>query len=203
VSPAGGAARPPIRVVLADANVLYSRVLRDYLLYATAQGALEIRWSAQILDEMVEHLMKNIPSFDASAGARLTAAMNRAFPAAEVSTDSAARKTVATARLSDEDDRHVLASAVAAAVDVLCTNNLRDFPADTVNELRIRLMSADDLLSLLITDFPEELTAAHLLSVSRLPGATDDSTLAALRSAGAVKASERMSALLRRTRPSR
>lgn len=28
-----------IRVVLADANVLYSRVLRDYLLYATAKPA--------------------------------------------------------------------------------------------------------------------------------------------------------------------
>jgi hypothetical protein len=37
-----------IRVVLADANVLYSRVLRDYLLHAAAQEVIAIAWSAQI-----------------------------------------------------------------------------------------------------------------------------------------------------------
>lgn len=73
----------PIRVVLADANVLYSRVLRDYLLYAATQGVLEIRWSAAILAEVVEHLVENIAGFDAEAGARLVSAMNGAFPAAD------------------------------------------------------------------------------------------------------------------------
>lgn len=53
---AEGDERPPIRVVLADANVFYSRVLRDYLLYAVTRGVLEIRWSAAILAEVVEHL---------------------------------------------------------------------------------------------------------------------------------------------------
>lgn len=38
-----------IRVVLADANVLYSRVLRDYLLYAADQEIVAIAWSPQIL----------------------------------------------------------------------------------------------------------------------------------------------------------
>ncbi|WP_239346993.1 MULTISPECIES: hypothetical protein [unclassified Frankia] len=38
-----------IRIVLADANVLYSRVLRDYLLYAADQEIIAITWSAAIL----------------------------------------------------------------------------------------------------------------------------------------------------------
>lgn len=40
-----------IRVVLADANVLYSRVLRDYLLYAADQEIIAITWSPAILAE--------------------------------------------------------------------------------------------------------------------------------------------------------
>ena len=45
-----------ITIVLGDANVLYPRVLRDYLVYASDQGAMALRWSREILDEVVEHL---------------------------------------------------------------------------------------------------------------------------------------------------
>lgn len=45
-----------IRIVLADANVLYSRVLRDYLLYAADQEIIAIAWSPEILAEVTEHL---------------------------------------------------------------------------------------------------------------------------------------------------
>ncbi len=44
----------PARVVLSDANVLYSRVLRDYLLYAATRQLISIAWSQSILDEMTE-----------------------------------------------------------------------------------------------------------------------------------------------------
>lgn len=114
---AEGDERAPIRVVLADANVLYSRVLRDYLLYAATQGVLEIRWSAEILAEVVEHLAENIAGFDVAAGARLVSAMNGAFPAAEVEPDSDAQAAVAGLPLPDADDRHVLAAAVAVDAD--------------------------------------------------------------------------------------
>jgi hypothetical protein len=40
-----------VRVVLADANVLYSRVLRDYLLYAADQEIIAVTWSSLILAE--------------------------------------------------------------------------------------------------------------------------------------------------------
>lgn len=44
-----------IRVILADANVLYSRVLRDYLLYAADQEIIAVAWSAEILREVTGH----------------------------------------------------------------------------------------------------------------------------------------------------
>jgi len=56
-----------IRVVLADANVLYSRVLRDYLLYAADQEIVAIGWSSQILAEVTEHLMENVEGSDQAA----------------------------------------------------------------------------------------------------------------------------------------
>ncbi|WOQ16944.1 PIN domain-containing protein [Raineyella sp. W15-4] len=187
---------PPLRVVLADANVLYSRVLRDYLLYAATQGVLEIRWSAEILAEVAEHLTENIAGFDAAAGARLVTAMNSAFPAAEVGPDDGAARTVAELTLPDEDDRHVLAAAVAVDADVLCTDNLKDFPTDSMEEVGVQLMSSDALISLLVTEFAEGMLAAHRLAVSRFPGATNDSTLAALRRAGAANAAGLIAGLL-------
>lgn len=36
-----------VRVVLGDANVLYLRVLRDYLLYAADQEVISIAWSGR------------------------------------------------------------------------------------------------------------------------------------------------------------
>lgn len=49
-----------ISVVLADANILFSRTLRDYFLYAADAGAIEIHWSQQILDEMSRNVRKRL-----------------------------------------------------------------------------------------------------------------------------------------------
>jgi hypothetical protein len=52
-----------VRVVLGDANVLYSRVLRDYLLYAADQEVISLVWSGTILDEVTRYLVANVPGF--------------------------------------------------------------------------------------------------------------------------------------------
>ena len=38
-----------ISVVVPDANILFSRTLRDYLPYTADEGAIEVHWSQQIL----------------------------------------------------------------------------------------------------------------------------------------------------------
>ncbi len=98
----------PKKIVLGDANALYSRVLRDYLVYASDEGAISIRWSAEILDEVVEHLVANRPTFTTESGARLGSLLNAAFPYAQVELTKSAQRRVRRLLLPDEDDRHVL-----------------------------------------------------------------------------------------------
>lgn len=62
-----------ISVVVADANILYSRTLRDYFLYAADQGAIEIQWSQQILDERSRNLRLKLGLSEADSARRITA----------------------------------------------------------------------------------------------------------------------------------
>lgn len=172
-----------IRVVLADANVLYSRVLRDYLLYAADQEIIVIAWSSQILAEVTEHLMENVAGFDHAAAQRLVSAMNRAFPYAEVEPAEEHWRTLSEVSLPDEDDRHVLAAALAAEATVLCTSNIKDFPADLAEALGFEVLTPDQLLSQLMVEYEPQMLTVHRTAVASLKGATDESTVAALRRA--------------------
>ncbi len=194
---AGSKVLGPARIVLADANVLYSRVLRDYLVYAADEGVIAISWSRRILTEAMRHLQANNAAFDDEHAALLIRLLNTAYPQAEVTPTAAARRKVDKLDMPDEDDRHVLAAAVTARADILCTNNLKDFPPEAMASVRIELLSADALLSRLVTAHPFEMLAAHRISVARLTGATNTSTIAALRRAGATQTAELMEALLK------
>ncbi len=115
-----------VRVVLGDANVLYSRVLRDYLLYAADQEVISIAWSGRILDEVTRHLVENVPGFTEESGKRLVSGMNAAFPYAEVEPTVEHYQRLEDLSLPDVDDCHVLAAAIAAEATVLCTANTKD-----------------------------------------------------------------------------
>lgn len=104
----------PLKVVLADVNVLYSRVLRDYLVYAADEGVITIRWSRAILAEAVEHLQANNSSFNDEQAGLLIRLLNAAYPHAEVKLTATARRKVDQLDVPDDDDRHVLAAAVSA-----------------------------------------------------------------------------------------
>jgi predicted nucleic acid-binding protein len=184
-----------IGVVLADANVLYSRVLRDYLLYAADQEIIAIAWSPGILAEVTDHLMNNVAGFDEAAAQRLVGAMNRAFPLAQVEPGNEHWRALADVALPDEDDRHVLAAALAAEATVLCTSNTKDFPADVVAALGVEVLTPDELLSRLVTEHEPRMPAAHQTAVASLGGATDASTIAALHRAGASTAAALMAGL--------
>jgi predicted nucleic acid-binding protein len=185
-----------IRIVLADANVLYSRVLRDYLLYAADQEIIAIAWSPEILAEVTEHLGQNVVGFDDAAAERLERAMNRAFPFAEVEPGEEHLRMLAEVSLPDEDDRHVLAAALAAEATVLCTSNTKDFPDSVVKALGIDVATPDQLLSQLVAEYEPQMFAVHRTAVASLKGATDESTVGALRRAGATRTAALMARLL-------
>ncbi|WP_117214717.1 PIN domain-containing protein [Allorhizocola rhizosphaerae] len=185
-----------IRVVLADANVLYSRVLRDYLLYAADQEIIAITWSPQILAETTDHLTRNVAGFDNAAAQRLVRAMNHAFPYAEINPGPEHLQMLAEVSLPDENDRHVLAAALAAEATVLCTSNTKDFPASIADPFGIDVVTPDQLLSRLVDEFQPQMLAAHQKAVASLNGATDESTVRALGRAGASKTAALMARLL-------
>lgn len=193
----GAEPRSLFGVVLGDANVLYSRVLRDYLLYAMTHQLIRLMWSDEILDEVVTHLVENIHDFDEAAGRRLMTAMNDTFPHARVALTRSAIAAVEGYALVDEDDRHVLAAAVAAEAAFLCSNDRAGFPDDVMTALGIRAITSDELLGSLIEEAPSVMLRVHRTVVGRLPGATDESTIAALRAAQAHRSAALVANMLR------
>jgi predicted nucleic acid-binding protein len=172
--------------------------LRDCLLYAADQEVISIAWSGRILDEMTRHLIANVAGFSEDSGKRLVSAMTAAFPYAEIEPAVARYQRLAGLRLPDEDDRHVLAGAIAAEATVLCTANTKDFPQSVMASIGVEVMTPDALLCLLISQFEPQMLDAHATAVARLPGATDASTIQALRRAGAAGAAALMAGLLKR-----
>lgn len=69
-------------VVVLDANVLFPFTLRDTLLRAAAAGFYQLRWSSQILDEMLRNLVRT-RAMPEQRAQRLRAIMEREFPEAD------------------------------------------------------------------------------------------------------------------------
>jgi len=121
-----------ISVVLADANILFSRTLRDYVIYAADEGAIEIHWSRQILAEMSRNLRENL-GFSHDSTSRLEQLMNDYIEYALVEVDPDHLAAVEAVEM-DAKDRHVLAAALSADADILLTDNTKDFPAEWITE---------------------------------------------------------------------
>lgn len=156
-----------ISVALADANILISRTLRDYFVYAAKLGALEIRWSATILDETTRNLIKQF-GFTPEDAEVLTERLEAYLPTALV--DVARRHELLVAEVEmDAKDRHVLAAALSANADLLLTQNTSDFPRAWMAEHSIELIDAGTLLLRLADDYPAILREAHHLGVNSRP----------------------------------
>lgn len=109
-------------VVVLDANVLFPFMLRDTLLRAAAADFYQLRWSAQILDEMTRNLAST-GTMTAEKAMRLREKMEANFPEA----DTRGFESLVLAMKNDEKDRHVAAAAVKAGAQVIVTANLDDF----------------------------------------------------------------------------
>ncbi len=135
-------------------------VLRDTLLRAAAAGFFQLRWTAQILEEMTRSLERHPKRpMPTDKAARLRAAMEKAFDDADV-TDYARYIPVMQ---NEPDDRHVAAAAVAASAQVIVTFNLKHF-SPLPNGIEAR--APDDFLCVLFEQNP-----AAFLAVMRVQAA--------------------------------
>lgn len=140
--------------ILADANVLYSRTLRDWLLQlqiASAGAMFTTCWTEDIRAEVLYHLRKENPDMD---GAALTRVADRI--AGSMTERIEDYRSGADAPVADQFDRHVHAAAVAGQVDILMTNDI-DFlnlAEDVADRLPYDICTADQVFVLIDDSHP-------------------------------------------------
>ncbi|MFT3871463.1 MAG: PIN domain-containing protein [Nocardioides sp.] len=156
-----------ISVTLADANILISRTLRDYFVYAASVGALQIHGSDSILDETTRNLIAKY-DFSTQDAAVLVALLGQFLPDALIETTKRDLAAVEKVEVSP-NDRHVLAAALSAQADLLLTDNIRHFPKGWMADRGIELIDSASLLTRLAREQPDKLRAAHRLTVHRSP----------------------------------
>lgn len=123
---------------LVDACVLGGALRRNLILSFAEAGLFRLRWSAAVLDE-TERTITKITEGKADT-ARQRAVMVAAFPEAMVLHDRAIEEHLS---LPDPGDVHVLAAAIGAKADVIVTDNVKDFPAETLTAWQIEAVTAD------------------------------------------------------------
>lgn len=153
-----------ISVTLADANILISRTLRDYFVYAAKLGALDIHWSDGILDETTRNLIGKF-DFTQEDAEVLVDRLSAFIPTALVEVKKRDETRVAKVDM-DAKDRHVLAAALSANAELLLTQNVRHFPREWMSKRGMELVNAGTLLTRLAADYPDILREAHRLGVS-------------------------------------
>jgi predicted nucleic acid-binding protein len=138
--------------VILDSCVLYPMYLRDTLLSAAEAGLYRAHWSQEILNGAIRNLVANGQITEMQAD-RLERQMKLAFPEAAVEV---------TERLipcmdNDPGDRHVLAAALIAKAQVIVTDNLKHFPAESLRQFLVEAQSTDQFLTYLYDLSPESM----------------------------------------------
>ncbi|WP_171181053.1 PIN domain-containing protein [Ruegeria sp. HKCCD8929] len=136
---------------LLDACVLGGALRRNMLLSLAEAGLFRPRWSARILDETQKAVSQITKG--ATDGSRQRAAIEVAFPEALVTGYEIFEDKLA---LPDPDDNHVLAAAISTSASVIVTDNLADFPAESLVPHAVDAISADDFIADTIELDPSE-----------------------------------------------
>jgi predicted nucleic acid-binding protein len=110
-----------ICTVLFDASVLYAAPVRDLLLELVLSDLFRAKWTEQIHDEWIGHLLVNRPDLHAANLARTRALMRAHVCACLVEGYEA---LIETLTLPDPNDRHVLAAAITGHAEMIVTLNL-------------------------------------------------------------------------------
>lgn len=137
--------------VLIDACVLYPSILRSILMGCAASGMFEPLWSARIVEEWRRAAEKN--GIGAEAGTEI-ALLLADWRGAEVVVAPGAEDLLF---LPDENDRHVLAAAIAGQADELLTANISDFPTRVLAQHGILRRHPDEFLLELAHSDPDQL----------------------------------------------
>lgn len=129
---------------LLDACVLYPLAMTDALLSLATAGFFAAQWTTRIEDEWIRSIEKQRPDLFGKLVTRRDS-MRDAIPDWEVP-EAAWSSLVKGITLSDPDDAHVLAAAIAGHADCIVTSNLKDFPSITLQGYGIEVIDPDTFI---------------------------------------------------------
>ncbi len=128
-----------MRIVL-DACVLYPTIMREVLLGAASEGAFTPLWSARVLEEWRRAAAKHGEALAQISGVEI-ALLRANWPKAEIP-----ESISDDLWLPDENDIHVLATAIAGSADAIITVNTKDFPTRILSNHGILRLNPDQFL---------------------------------------------------------
>lgn len=143
-----------MRIVL-DACVLYPTVLRQVLIGLAKEGFFMPLWSDRILEEWARAAKKLGETGEMQARSEI-AMLNANWPGQSF---EARQGDMARLYLPDENDIHVLATAVAASADAIITLNIRDFPKAALAEEGVKRLTPDEFAIACHTQKPDSVSA--------------------------------------------
>jgi PIN domain len=127
-------------VAILDANVLYSAVLRDLLMWLALHKTYQAHWTEQIQEEWTRNLLANRMDIQPSTLERTQNLMNQALPSALLE-----HVPELDLQLPDLKDVHVLAAIEISATHIV-TNNLRHFPTAILEPNGIIALNPNDFV---------------------------------------------------------
>jgi len=168
--------------IVLDTNVLYSAPVRDIILRLAEKETFSVHWSEQILQELERNLEKK-PGLSHDKIRVLITEMTRAFPDACIDTQN-----IDPIKLSAQENKHVVATAIQSQSEVIVTQNISDFPD---NELALYNLEAQTPDEFLVHHFTLEetktvRTVTELLEDLTNPPYTPDEYLSKLEQVGLV-----------------
>lgn len=144
--------------VVADADSLFGSVTRGLLIHLDYAELIRLRWSAEILREMGEALLRTRRVRDAGHALAHIELMRGSLPNSEVARERVGRELLgAQVLVRSQKDAHVAACAMAVrrlaraagCPVILITKNLKDFRALMLKNEGVDLMHPDRFLSTL------------------------------------------------------
>jgi hypothetical protein len=146
-------------IAVYDACVLYPAFLRDFLIRLAIQGRHEgvfrAKWTGRIHREWIRAVLRDRLDLKRTHLARTRRLMDQHVRGCRV---LGYERWEQRLTLPDENDRHVLAAALACVADVIVTFNTTDFPASVLEPFGVAALTPDAFVCLL-----EETTAPGLV----------------------------------------
>jgi hypothetical protein len=159
-----GVAGPLPRVVVVDANILYSAGLRNLFVWLRVKEVIHLHWTREIDDEWIRNLAKDRGTAANAFLHGVAALMKDAAPDWEV---EGFESYIGRFEGVDEEDQHVAAAAYKLSLEVwpgqpvaLVTQNVLDFKQSAFAGSAVIRYSPAGFLSRLMRESPAEVAAA-------------------------------------------